>query len=80
MVELIIEFGKDAPGTPARARAQWIRDFGNTKVPDLNTFRRNYKKWKANDTGVLNRHKFAYRVRKYFKSSLKGIQDKNSVA
>ena len=80
MVELMIEFGKDAPGTPRRARDQWIADFGNTKVPDLNTFRRNYKKWKEYDTGVLNRHKFAYRVRKHFKSTLKIIQDKNSVA
>ena len=64
MVELMIENGasKGEPGAARKARDEWVQQFGRGKVPDLCTFRRNYKKWKTEPTGVLNLHAFVRKV------------------
>ena len=64
MVELMIENGasKGEAGAARRARDEWVQQFGRGKVPDLCTFRRNYKKWKTQPTGVLNLHAFVRKV------------------
>ena len=64
MVELMIENGasKGEPGAARKARDEWIQQFGRGKVPDVCTFRRNYRKWKTQPTGVLNLHAFVRKV------------------
>ena len=54
--------GKGERGAARQARDEWIQQFGRGKVPDLCTFRRNYKKWKTQPTGVLNLHAFVRKV------------------
>ena len=74
MVELFIANGKNA----RKARRQWIRVYGNQKVPSHMCFRRNFKNKFEKGRGPENRHSYAERVSwKFFLYQYAGKPEKN---